>query len=77
MSLQSKSNPVHETTNSLFPSASAQIVTATADAAQPIATSTEEQRTEQMYQLAEIFALIFEALPDGYEHAIATTFEET
>ena len=31
------------------------------------------QRIEQMRQLADIFASIFEALPDKHEHAIATT----
>lgn len=31
------------------------------------------RRIEQMRQLADIFASIFEALPDEHEHAIATT----
>lgn len=30
-------------------------------------------RIEQMRQLADIFASIFEGLPDEHEHAIATT----
>jgi hypothetical protein len=37
--------------------------------------TSQEQRIEQMYQLAHIFASIFEALPDEHEHAIATTWE--
>jgi hypothetical protein len=36
---------------------------------------TPGQRTEQMYQLADIFASIFEALPEEYEQAIASTPE--
>ncbi len=47
----------------------------TADAALPLPTTTQGQRTEQMYQLADIFASIFEALPEEYEHAIASTPE--
>ena len=80
MSVKSKSNAVHEEKDPLFPSVavetmSAHIATETADAAQPLRTTTQRQRTEQMYQLADIFASIFEALPEEYEHAIATTLE--
>jgi len=54
---------------------SVRLDTETAGAALPLPTITPGQRTEQMYQLAEIFASIFEALPEEYEHAIATTLE--
>jgi hypothetical protein len=63
----------------LFPNATAEmnvhLDTETADAALPLPTTTPGQRTEQMYQLADIFASIFEALPEECEHAIATTLE--
>jgi hypothetical protein len=63
----------------LFPNATAEMTlhldTERADAALPLPTTTPEQRTEQMYQLADIFASIFEVLPEEYEHAIATTLE--
>ena len=63
----------------LFPNATAEISvpldTETADAALPLPTATQGQRTEQMYLLADIFASIFEALPEEYEHAIASTPE--
>ena len=36
-------------------------------------TTSAGQRIEQMRQLADIFASIFEAFPDEHEHAIATT----
>ena len=49
--------------------------TETADAALPLPTITQGQHTEQMYQLADIFASIFEALLEEYEHAIASTLE--
>jgi hypothetical protein len=62
-----------------FPDATAEkslhLDTETAGAALPLPTITPGQRTEQMYQLADIFASIFEALPEEYEHAIATTPE--
>jgi hypothetical protein len=47
-------------------------VTETADAIQPLRTSTQGQREEQMYRLAEIFAAIFETLPDEDEPVAAT-----
>jgi hypothetical protein len=63
----------------LFPNATAEMSvrldTETADAALPLPPTTQGLRTEQMYQLAEIFASIFEALPEEYEHAIASTPE--
>ncbi len=62
----------------LFPIATAemsvQLVTETADAL-PLPTTTQGQRTEPMYQLADIFASIFEALPEEHEHPIATTIK--
>ncbi len=63
----------------LFPIATAemsvQLDTETADAALPLPTTTQGQRTEQMYQLADIFASIFEALPEAHEPPIATTIK--
>jgi hypothetical protein len=62
----------------LFPKAvelSVHLDTQTADATLPLPPTTQGQRTEQMYQLADIFASIFEALPEEYEHAIASTPE--
>jgi hypothetical protein len=44
----------------------------TADAIQPLHTTTQRQRKEQMYQLAEIFAAIFETLSDEYQPDTAT-----
>ena len=37
--------------------------------------TTQRQRVEQMYRLANIFASIFETLPDEHIHAIATSRE--
>jgi len=60
----------------LFPNATAETSvdrdTETADAACRYRQPLKGQRTEQMYQLADIFASIFEALPEEYEHAIAS-----
>ena len=80
MSVESKSSAVHEEKDPLLSSVavetmSGHIARETADAAQPLPTTTQRQRTEQMYQLADIFASIFEALPEEWEHAIATTLE--
>lgn len=80
MSAKPKSNAVHEEKDPLFPSVAVETMNAhtameTAAAAQPLSTTTPEQRLEQMYQLADIFASIFEAMPDEYEHAIAMTRE--
>jgi hypothetical protein len=63
----------------LFPNATAEMSvpldTEMTDAALPLLTTTQEERTEQMYQLADIFASIFEALPAEHEQAIASTPE--
>ena len=79
MSVKSKANAVHGRKEPLFSPAKVEIVNArvrteTVDAAQP-KTDTQGQRTEEMYELAGIFAAIFEALPEEYEHAIVTRFE--
>ena len=79
MSTKPKSNAVRGE-GPLFPNATAaemsvHLDTETADAALPLLTTTQGQRTEQMYQLADIFASIFEALPDGHKHAIASTLD--
>jgi hypothetical protein len=42
------------------------------DPFQPLPRTTPSQRIEQMYELADIFACIFEAAPYEHEHAIAT-----
>ena len=68
MSIKSKSNAVRGTKGTpLFQSATLETVSGHITA--------QEQRIAQMYQLAHIFASIFEALPDEHEHAIATTRE--
>lgn len=78
MSAEPESNVVRGK-GPLFPNATAEMSvrldTETADGALPLLTTTQAQRTEQMYQLAEIFASIFEALPEESEHAIASTPE--
>jgi hypothetical protein len=58
----------------VFPRGTAEITTLpggeeTTGAAPP--TSSARQRIEQMYELADILASIFEALPNAHEHAIA------
>lgn len=65
MSIKSKSNAVRGAREALFPSATAETVSG------PV--SSQQQRIEQMYELADIFASIFEVLPDEHEHAIAST----
>ena len=78
MSAKPKSNAVRGE-RPLFPNATAEVSgrldAETADAMLPLLTIIQGQRTEQMYQLAEIFASIFEALPEEYERAIASTSE--
>jgi hypothetical protein len=78
MSAKPKSNAGYRARHP-FPNAtvemSVRLDTETADAALPLPPTTHGQRTEQMYQLAEILASIFEALPEEYEHAIASTPE--
>ena len=63
----------------LFPDAtvetSVRLDTETADGGLSLLTTTQGQRAEQMYQLADIFASIFEALPADHEQAIASTPE--
>ena len=44
----------------------------TSDAIQRLPTTAQSQRKAQMYQLAEIFAAIFETLPDEYQPDTAT-----
>ena len=51
------------------------MATGTPDAPASVPTIAHQERVEQMYQLANIFASIFEALPDMHAHAIATTRE--
>lgn len=79
MSIKPKSNGVRGAKDTpVFPSATAEtttlhVATETTGAAPP--TTSAGQRIEQMYQLADIFASIFEALLAEHEHAIATTRE--
>jgi len=77
MCAKPKSNAVQEETLPLFTSAmteavSADIAMETADAARPLLTTVQGRRIEQIYELADILASIFETLPDEYETAIAT-----
>lgn len=80
MSIKFKPNSARGAMHPLFQSATVETVsahvaaeTAAAPASQP--TAAQQQRIEQMYQLATIFVSIFEALPDEHSHAIATTRE--
>ena len=80
MSIKSKSNVVRGTRHPLVQKATVETVSAdmaaeTADAPASLPTIAQQQRVEQMYQLADIFASIFDALPDMHAHAIATTRE--
>jgi hypothetical protein len=77
MSIVSKSNAAREAKIPAFRRATVEATTPhtageTADAPASLPTPAREQCIEQMYQLADIFASIFEALPDDYKHAIAT-----
>jgi|HubBroStandDraft_5_1064220.scaffolds.fasta_scaffold170744_2 hypothetical protein len=65
MSIKSKSKAVPGAKEPPFPSATAETVSG------PV--GSQEQRIEQMYQLADIFASIFGSIKDEHEHAIATT----
>ena len=47
------------------------------EAAQPLPTTVQVRHIEQMYELANIFASIFDALHDAPDDAIATTREAT
>ena len=76
MSIKSKSNEVRgskdtPTCPGATPEPSTLRVALETNGAPP--TTPAGQRIEQMRQLADIFASIFEALPDEHEHAIATT----
>lgn len=78
MSIVSKSNAAREAKTPVFPRATVEATTphtegemAGAPASPP--TTAREQQIERMYQLADIFASIFEALPDDDIRAIATT----
>lgn len=74
MSVKSDSNAVREVKDVPplpYPKAEAPTAQENADTAQPLPAATSAQRIEDMYQLADIFASIFEALPDEYEYAIA------
>jgi hypothetical protein len=78
MSIKSKSNEVRGTKDTptcpgATPEPSTLRVALETNGAPP--TTPAGQRIEQMRQLADIFASIFEALPDEHEHehAIATT----
>jgi hypothetical protein len=69
ISVKSKSNAVHGEEKTLFTNATVETVSScialeTADAAELLPTPIPEQRIEQMYELADIFASIFEALPN-------------
>lgn len=78
-SIKSTSTSVHEVQDPLFPIATAVEPTGecmgaeVADAAPSLLTASPGQRIEKMYELADIFACIFEASPNEHEHAIATT----
>jgi hypothetical protein len=77
MSITSKSSDVYEAKDmAVFPRATAETATlpaATAPTGGAPPTKSARQRMEQMYELADIFVSIFEALPDEHEHAIAAT----
>jgi hypothetical protein len=80
MSIKSKSNAVRGAKGPLLQSASVETVSAhiareMADTPASVPTTAQQQRIEQMYQLADIFASIFEALSEVHAHAIATTRE--
>jgi hypothetical protein len=76
MSANSKSNALREATTCCASDGKEtigdEIANETVDAIQPLRTTTKRQREEQMYQLAEIFAAIFETLQEEYEPAAAT-----
>ena len=78
MSIKSKSNAVRGAKELLLQSASVETVSAHIAmemAAASLPTTAQQQRIEQMYQLANIFASIFEALQDKHANAIAATRE--
>jgi hypothetical protein len=78
MSIVSKSNAAGEAKNPVFRRATVEATTPhtggeTAGAPASLPTPAGEERIERMHQLADIFASIFEALPDDYKRTIATT----
>lgn len=78
MSIVSKSNAAREAKTPGFPRATVEATTPhtdgeTAGAPASLPTTAGEERIERMHQLADIFASIFEASPDNYKRAIATT----
>lgn len=81
MSINSNSNAVRGARNPLPQSAmgkpvsSGPIALATANDRTSLPTTAQQQRVEQMYRLANIFASIFETLPDEHVHAIAANRE--
>lgn len=80
MSIKAKSNAVRGARYPLVQNATIETVSAhmakeTPDAPTSLPTIAHQERIEQMYQLANIFASIFEALPDMHVHAIATPRE--
>jgi len=80
MSINSKPNAVRGGRDPLLESVQVETVIADmaigrADAPASLPAPAQLQRTVQMYQLATIFASIFEALEDKHAHAIATTRE--
>jgi hypothetical protein len=81
MSINSKSNAVRGAKNPLPQSATGKTVSSgrtvleTVNGRTPLPTSAQRQRIEQMYRLANIFASIFETLPDEHVLAIATNRE--
>jgi len=80
MSIKSKSNAVRGAKELLLQSASvdtasAHIAMEMADTPASLPITAQQQRIEQLYQLADIFASIFEALHDKHANAIATTRE--
>jgi hypothetical protein len=80
MSINPKSKATREAGDPLFPSVTVEatgagICAEAADTAPPRVAASPEQRIEEMYELADIFASIFEALQREHEHTIATTRE--
>jgi hypothetical protein len=78
MSIQSKSNEVRGAKDlSVFRTATVETTTArgATETTGPCPSISAGQRIEQMYQLADIFASIFEVLPDEHKQAIARNCE--
>jgi hypothetical protein len=81
MSINSKSNAVHGARSPMPQKATGGTVSSdhraleTDNGRTSLPTTAQRERVEQMYRLANIFASIFEALPDGDVQAIATNRE--